>query len=352
MQFFRIAAFCVLLTSLARAESGTDALSEEQKHFRNLLADKVRNLEQAKAAVFAGEHGWLCLTGNLRFLAAEKFWGDAASKIGRSRNPKWADPIPAIVDFQRQLEKRGIKLLLVPIPPKAAIYAEEIFPNVDLHGADPAPFMHRFYDELRGKGIDVLDLTPVFLASRASEHGAMFCKTDTHWSGMGCVLAAQAIAQKIRDALTSSQQPRKEYSSEWKKVSIEGDLQKLLDQPQKGGAGEEISLRTVSEKSANTPIAADPNSPVLLLGDSHVLVFHDFLAERAGLLDQLAFELGFAPDVIGTRGSAATAVRINLYRHSGSDPNYLTKKKVIVWCFAAREFTETEQGWVPEPVAK
>ena len=351
MQLLRIAAYCVLLTSLARAESGTGALSEAQEHFRSVLANDVQDLERTSSAVFAGEGGWLCLTANLRFLAAEKFWGEAASKVSRSRDPKFADPIPAIVDFQQQLEKRGIKLLLVPVPPKAAIYADEIFPGADLHDADAAPFLHQFYDELRAKGIDVLDLTPMFLAHRTSEHGALYCKTDTHWSGMGCVLAAQAIAEKIRGMLPTPEMSRKEYSSEWKKISVEGDLQTLLNQRQKSSAGEEISLRVVSEKNGSQ-VVADPNSPVLLLGDSHVLVFHDFLSERAGLLDQLALELGLAPDVIGTRGSAATAVRINLYRHSRSDPNYLANKKIIVWCFAAREFTENEQGWVPEPIAK
>jgi acetyltransferase AlgX (SGNH hydrolase-like protein) len=351
MQVLRVAAFSFLLTYWAKADSGTDALSQAQQHFRNVLADQVQKLEQTKTSVFTGEHGWLCLTGNLRLLAAEKFWGDTASKVGRSRDPKWADPIPAIVDFQQQLEKRGIKLLLVPIPPKAAIYAEEIFPGVDLKGSDPAPFLHRFYDELRGQGVDVLDLTSTFLANRATEHGSLFCKSDSHWSGIGCVLAAQAITQKIRDTSASTQPPREELNSEWKKVLIEGDLQKLLRQSQQSTAGEEISVRMVSGKNG-VPIAPDPNSPVLLLGDSHVLVFHDFLAERAGLLDQLALELGFAPDVIGTRGSAATAVRINLYRHNLSDPGYLAKKKVVVWCFAAREFTATEQGWMLEPVAK
>ncbi len=88
------------------------------------------------------------------------------------------------------------------------------------------------------------------------------------------------------------------------------------------------------------------------MGDSHTLVFHEFLAERAGLVDQLAIELGFAPDLIGTRGSGATAVRLSLYRKSNADTNYLAKKKVVVWCFAAREFTEADQGWVRQPIAK
>lgn len=350
MQVSPFIAFCFLAFS-ASADSGAGILSEAQQRFRNVLADRVHELERTNTPVLAGEHGWFCLTANLRLLAAEKFWGDAASKISRSRNPKWADPIPAIVDFHRQLEQRKIKLLLLPIPPKAAIYPDKFFPETDLHEADSAPFLHRFYDELRGKGVDVIDLTSTFLTNRTSEHGALYCKSDSHWSGIGCVLAAQAIAQKIHGTLASAEPPRQEFSSEWKEVPIEGDLQKLVDRAQQGAAAEEISLRKVSQKSG-APIAADPNSPVLLLGDSHVLVFHDFLAERAGLLDQLAFELGFAPDVIGTRGSAATAVRINLYRHNLSDPNYLAKKKVVVWCFAAREFTETEQGWVTEPVAK
>ena len=97
---------------------------------------------------------------------------------------------------------------------------------------------------------------------------------------------------------------------------------------------------------------ADPNSPILLMGDSHTLVFHDFLAERAGLLDQLALEIGIAPYLIGTRGSGATPVRLSLYRRSLKDQGFLAKKKLVIWCFTAREFTEASQGWQKLPVAK
>ena len=76
------------------------------------------------------------------------------------------------------------------------------------------------------------------------------------------------------------------------------------------------------------------------------------MAERAGLLDQLAVELGTVPDRIAVRGSGATAVRIDLYRRSVREPGYLAKKKVVVWCFTAREFTEAAQGWQKVPVAK
>ena len=110
-----------------------------------------------------------------------------------------------------------------------------------------------------------------------------------------------------------------------------------------------IRRKLLKTGAAVTP---DANSPLLILGDSHTLVFHEFHAERSGLVDQLAQELGFAPDLIGTRGSGATAVRISLYRHARKNPDYLSKKKVIVWCFAAREFTESDQGWEKEPVGE
>ena len=197
----------------------------------------------------------------------------------------------------------------------------------------------------------VLALAPLFLEYRVNEKGAVFCKTDTHWSGIGCVLAAQAIAQRIRTKLTEPP-PRNDYASEWINISIEGDLGGLLsaDIPKPGP--ENIRVRSVTDKATGSSIAPDSNSPVLILGDSFTLVFHDFYSQNAGLIDQLALELGFAPDVIGTRGSGATPVRISLFRRSSKDPNYLAKKKIIIWCFASREFTEATQGWQKLPVGK
>ena len=54
-------------------------------------------------------------------------------------------------------------------------------------------------------------------------------------------------------------------------------------------------------------------------------------------------------DVLGVRGSGARPARINLYRRGSRDRTYLAAKKLIVWCFAAREFTEAN-GWGKVPV--
>jgi hypothetical protein len=345
--------FCIVLlvSALAGVAAGQAPLSETQQKFANELFSTFQNLEKKNAAAGAGADGWLFFAGELHLLSLGRFWGDDAAKVSRAHKPDLANPVPAILDFQQQLKARGIDLVVVPVPPKAAIYPEKIAPGFDVRSDDSAPMLHRFYDELRAAGIDVLDLSAVLIQNRDNARGAVFCKTDSHWSGIGCVLAADAIAEKIRQKLPAPT-VRKEYVSDWKEVQITGDLHSLLPPDVHKPGPEKIAVQSVSEKWTGAAVEPDANSPLLLLGDSHTLVYHDFLAERAGLVDQLALELGFAPDLIGTRGSGATPVRLNLYRHSVKDPGYLAKKKVVVWCFAAREFTEATEGWAKAPIAK
>jgi len=345
--------YAAILTSLSIPNifaGDSIPLSDSQQKFVNELAAKLRSAESKSAAVIPGVDGWFFLSSDIRFLSVGQFWGADAAKVSRAHKPESADPIPAIVDFHEQLKKRGIDLLLMPVPTKAAIYPEKILPEVDLHGETAAPYLARFYDELRKREIDVVDLLSVFLQNRASEHGPVFCKTDTHWSGLGCVVAAQTIKGKIQEKLAG--QPRKDYAAEWKEVTIKGDLGDLGGSNTKKPEPEKIAVRMISDKETGAAVNPDPKGPLLIIGDSHTLVFHDFLAEKSGLLDQVAYETGFAPDLIGTRGSGATSVRVSLYRRAKKDPEYLAKKKIIVWCFAAREFTESDQGWDKVPVGQ
>jgi len=144
--------------------------------------------------------------------------------------------------------------------------------------------------------------------------------------------------------------PKQRFTAEVRDVEIRGDLARML-----GGAPapEKVSLRFVqrAEDASGAAVAPDRASPVLLLGDSHTLVFHaggDMHATGAGLPDQLARELGFAVDLVGVRGSGATPARINLARR----PDALAGKRLVVWCFGARELTEAPQGWAKVPVVR
>jgi hypothetical protein len=347
----RRATFAGSMFLVASAALAAIELTPPQQDFRREIGQRAQAAEKANVGAIGGVENWLFLTSELRFLVQGQFWGEAAAKVSRSHKPETADPVPAIVDFRDQLRARGIELLLMPVPPKASIYPDKIAPAINLPPAETAPYLRTFLEELKERGVSVIDLTEPFLQNRDSDHGPVFCKTDSHWSGFGCMLAAQAIAAGMpQDVRPDS--ARREFDAAWKEIAITGDLNALLGSGGQKTGPENVAVRAVSEKGNGAAVRPDPNSPVLVMGDSHTLVFHDFLAERAGLIDQLAAELGYAPDLIGTRGSGATAVRISLYRRSHSDPAYLAKKKVIVWCFAAREFTESDQGWVQQPIAK
>jgi len=353
MRFLRAAAlfFICLAGASFAAQEPDSSLSPTEQRFRTELAGKVAALEKKNVSAIFGADGWLFLTSELRSIAQGRFWGDGAAKANRARKSEWADPMPAILDFHRQLRERGIDLLLVPVPPKAAMYPEKLGLETSLGAASTTPYLQEFYKELRARDVEVLDLSTTFAQPPESARGPVYCKSDSHWSGLGCVLAAGAIAERVR-AKIPAPAARKEYITEWRQVAITGDLPGLLPRDVTKPEAEKISVRTISEKGSGAGVQPDPNSPLLVIGDSHTLVFHDFLAEKSGLIDQLAYELGFAPDLIGTRGSGATPVRVSLYRRARADLGYLAKKKVVVWCLAAREFTEADQGWVVQPIAK
>lgn len=288
----------------------------------------------AAQASAARQRGEMFIQGadGRRFLPAEiDFLGKLASpEISRMCTPA----MEAIADFSEQLKARGVSLIVVPVPPKALFSGDSL-------GLTPGQeqLMRRGWEtimsELSARGVVVEDLSGDF--AQAGEDP--FCRRDTHWSGRGIDLAAKRIAAALSSRAGIVVQPA---SGELKTLKIRGDL---------GGDPEEISLRFPG-------MASDPDAsrkhPVLLLGDSHLLVFHvggDLHASGAGLADQLASSLGSSPDMIAVRGSGATSSRMNLARRARREPGYLEDKKVVVWCFAGRDFTEASE-WKKIPLLK
>jgi alginate O-acetyltransferase complex protein AlgJ len=167
------------------------------------------------------------------------------------------------------------------------------------------------------------------------------------------VRAAQRVAADITERPWLKAMPKLKLHTERRRVEINGDLGQALPGPK---MLETLSLRFVGvqENGRLTPVEPNPASPVILLGDSHDLVFHgggDMHAQGAGLADQLASELGIAVDLIAVRGSGATPARVNLLRRARGRADYLAGKRLVIWCFSAREFTESS-GWAKVPVVK
>jgi alginate O-acetyltransferase complex protein AlgJ len=339
--------------------------------FRADLTAKVKVADQNYDSVIAGKDGWLFFAPEVRSVSVGKFWGESAAQVSRSVKPENADPLPAILDFKRQLDQIGVRLLLVPVPPKTVIYADKISAQIKTGTQGVLPRLdsahHEFYQLLRKNGVQVLDLTDTFLAERdteivGSESGKLlgqdpiYCRQDTHWSPRACATAAYQIKKVIGDSVPK---PKRKYTSISKSLTTKGDLWDALPAGVKRPQPESLILSTVGtpdpkNKDALIPIPTSRESPVLLLGDSHTLVFHaggDMHAEGAGLVDHLALSLGYPIDLLGVRGSGATPARVALLRRARENPIYLKHKKWVIWCFSAREFTESA-GWQKVPIVK
>jgi alginate O-acetyltransferase complex protein AlgJ len=320
---------CLLLFAFATSVlAGADPAAD----FREWC---TKQATAGESMTVAGSDGWLFLRSELRHISVGPFWGEAAAKVSKASSPDKADPLPAIVDFNAQLKALGIELILAPVPCKALIYPEKLGGSAE----GRMDTVHQeFYAQLAAKGVKVLDLADAFAKEKAKAAApVLYCKTDTHWSPYACELAAKRIKERLGAPAWLPAKPGA-FTTAAEKRTIVGDLTD-------GKGSEELPVRVV-ESAAGSPME-DKASPVVLMGDSHCLVFHagaDLHGTGAGLADQLAAELGMAVDVIGVRGSGATPARVNLLRRARSDPAYLAGKKLIIWCFAAREFTESS-GW-------
>jgi len=303
---------CVLVALTSSHALETDAVLKER-------------LESAQAPSIEGVDGWRFLPAEIKHLLA----GDPL------KDPK--KPLEAIADLNEQLKRLGVRLIVLPVPAKAAIHPEFLDSRLKAEGVS-APEA-AFYENLRAKGVEVIEVTPEFANARSK--GPLYCARDTHWNGRAIALAAQKLGGLLQGVAPKSLS----LDAREELVEIQGDL---------GGDKEKVALRFVRPQAQSGRIEPDRTSPILVLGDSHVLVFHDggdMHATGAGLPDQLAFELGAPVDVLAVRGSGATSARVSLARRARANPDYLAGKKVIIWCFGARELTQAD-AWKLVPLLK
>ena len=303
---------CLLAVLTSSLALETDAILKER-------------LESTQSAAIEGAEGWRFLPAEIKHLLA----GDP------SADPK--KPLEAIVDLSGQLKHLGVRLIVVPVPAKATVHPEFLDPR--LKGETVVAPEAGFYESLRGKGVEVLDLTAEFANAKAK--GPVYCARDTHWNGNAIALAARKLHEMVQGVIPKTLT----LDAKEEPVEIQGDL---------GGDKEKLVLRFVRPQGQAGRVEPDRASPILMLGDSHLLVFHDggdMHAAGAGLPDQLAFELRAPVDVLAVRGSGATSARISLARRARANSDYLAGKKVIIWCFGARELTQAD-AWKLVPLLK
>ncbi|MYH30578.1 MAG: hypothetical protein F4137_17400, partial [Acidobacteria bacterium] len=169
------AASWLLLTAAMACAGPADP--ELVERFRVACGRLAAEAAAAGEEVLTGSDGWL-------------FAVDEAAALGAAA-PRAGTAVAAIASAAERLRRDGIELIVAPVPPKGIVYPDRLAPDLDV----PIPVrrldatLQAVYDDLRAQGVRLVDLTPAFLRDRFHHEGPLYCRQDSHWSGVGCVVA-------------------------------------------------------------------------------------------------------------------------------------------------------------------
>jgi hypothetical protein len=252
------------------------------------------------------------------------------------------DPVPALIDFQRQLARRGIVLLLVPAPVKPMIDPEGLADGRAVTLPVENPSWPELVRRLGAAGLQVFDPAPLLAQEKAAAHGQpQFLRTDTHWTPQAMDLVAHRLAERVT-ALGHLDPPAGAgFFRQAQNVSNTGDLAVLLTLPAAHPLKEpeRTTIQRV-QTAEGAPWKADPQAAVLLLGDSFTNIYSQSdlgWGTGAGLAEQLAYYLGRPVDRIALNSGGALNTRQRLAQDLAAGDDRLAGKKIVVYELATRE---------------
>ena len=307
-----------LILTLAAAACANPPSPELVERFRATCARLSAEASAAGTSIVNGSDGWYFAAREVSALAAEATLSD----------PRLA----AIAAEAERLRGNGVELVVVSVPPKGIVYPDRLAPELDV----PIPVqrldgpLEDIYNHLGARGVRIVDLTEPFIRDRFHHEGPLYCRQDSHWSGVGCVVAAEVIAATVRGLGVIETPSTRLYGLAWFTTPIRGDLWKLLPQPP---PHEEVRARGViaPDDPLLAAVAEDGDARIAVVGDTHALVFNGgepYHARGAGVADQLAFEFRQPVALYADDGSTAATDFWTL-------PALGAGTRVVVWIFAA-----------------
>ena len=289
-----------------------------------------------------GRQGWLYYAPGVMSLAGPGFLDPEHQRV-RSKAaadaeepPLHPDPRPAVLDFQRALDRRGIRLVLFPVPDKAALQpaqlhrraSEEVEANLD---------HRRFVAELRAAGVLVFDPAPARLSAGEPPR---YLVQDTHWTPAWMEEVAGRLARFVRGNVALPVVPAPDWKVVPQPIERVGDIVDMLKLPEGQSLFRPQAVTVHQVKIGDGDWEPAPTADVLLLGDSFTNVFSLEAmgwGSSGGLGPHLARALGRPLDVIAQNDSGAFATRKLLSEALGAGEDRLAGKRVVIWEFASRE---------------
>jgi hypothetical protein len=281
----------------------------------------------------AGNDGWFFYTPAVQSLV------EAA--------PEADDVVSAIVDYRDKLAERGIKLLVMCAPNKASVYPEKLTSRAGGINYAVNPHTLEILSQLRSANVEVLNLFEAFGGAKGMQ--TLYLAQDSHWTSAGAQLAAKKAAEKLIElGWVEKGQSRFKYRPLL--LSRIGDVLQMMRIPDNGIQPEGMNCTQVLNADTGALYMDDPNSDVLVMGDSFLRIYERDEPGSAGLISQLAYELSKPVASLVNDGGASTLVRQQLYHK----PALLKGKKVVVWEFVERDIRFGTEGWqkVPVPAAE
>jgi len=326
------------------------------------LAQAVRPLMQYARFVLlrdAGDQALLGQDGWFFYRPAVQYLVEPCPSVGHALGgtPKRSlrvdfpqnDIFTAIVSFRDELAKRGIKLLVMPAPNKSSVYPEMLAVRANGSSNSVNPATREVLATLKQAGVEVVDLFQVYGQDDrwGKPHPAYYLAQDSHWSPEGMRLAAESVARRLLD---SGWVVKGSVQYGVKSVSLQryGDVLRMIRVPQveRLYEPEQIDCTQVVNAATGKPYVDDPNSPVLVLGDSFLRIFERDEPGSGGFIAHLAYNLGFGMTSVVNDGGASTLVRQQLARK----PTLLKGKKVVIWEFVERDIRFGTEGWQVIPL--
>ena len=303
--------------------------------------------------VYPGRDGWLFYRPDVEYVTGPGFLDPAQARRRVAAADEWSappspDPREALLDFERNLEARGITLVLMPTPVKPGVHPEMLAAGAGTDGdVLQNPSYDAFVSELRDAGLLIFDPGRALAAARRG--GPQYLLTDTHWRPEAMEAIAGLLAGFIRAHVPLPDVPDPGLRVQQMEVRNTGDTARMLDLPEGRDLfpPETVWLRRILQPDG-TLWRSSREADVLLLGDSFSNIYSlESMAwgTSAGFAEQLAYTLRRPIDRIVQNDEAAFATRAILR----DQPGRLDGKRVVIYQFAARELAFGDWRILPLP---